>query len=1113
MSSFETDNSYKDYGLVSKIEHGYSNKMLVNKEELLDVLDLENAGGVIQGPKGDAGKDGTTPHIDEETKRWFIGDYDTGYVAVPNIIDIPAIPVALSQLINDENFIKNTVDNLLNYYRKDEVYSKLEITTLMGNLNTISVAIVEQLPESDISATTIYLIAIADNVYSQHMYIKGEWADFGNTDINLENYVTVQAMQDALKLKAEVNHTHEGLHTHDNKAVLDQITQESIQKWNNTFSGKYNDLTGLPNIPVVTNDLTDDLKAGYDEAVAKTHSHSNATVLNKFSEATDGNVLYNGKVISSGGSGEGGTGDYNDSINKPKINSVELVDDKTAQELGFSTVATSGEYGDLNGLPVLATKLSDLQDDVGFITVTVDNLVNYYTKNQTYSKAETNELINNISTLGVLIVETLPTNNISTNTIYLIKIAETNVYEQWMYINSIWANMGSTEISLSNYYTKSQVDSLLANKISVTAGMGLSQENFTTYLKNKLEGLNNYVLPASRPDRLGGVMVDGITTATDSFGNLVVRFPEQKTEINDSATVTNKTWSSNKISTEISKIDRSGATINDTAVNDYQTWSSKKLDEEFDGVAVIDDAIKGAANTWSSNKISSEIGLAGNIANDINIAQKTVNTKGTKELLASEQSFTLPLPTTNGTPTISYMNRSIDLKESIENYSFLHIQLALKSTGNYYKTLVNTVDISSVVYNNSDTRVGGDGSAFFLDNGVQTDIAGSFGQYNQMFTAWFKTPTKIFIELAVNPVKLTGFNEIAIVSIKGVNVENVTIDPVEYINTAQGIEDTPVGHILSFMGKTAPKHYLSCDGAEYNIVDYPYLAQYIKDQFGTFNFFGGDGTTTFRVPDLRNEFLRGYHGTKSEQLSRDIGMHQNATIIPGWYNNGYGTGIAVGLSSSDIDKTNNTVNRAEETDHDEMGNYGYLQFTGKIETAATPIRSFTARPGNTTVLYCIKYEPTYFMNIVGLVEESTLWEGNIGNTTTTQTRTFIDLTDSIMNYDKIGFFFRAAITTGSNRPQYKEIPPSVIKEIIDKKDSTYTISLCWGYSNTTDYSDISINSTVTKLEFAQVQSYVTKIVGIKYKSFQGQGGIGGCDCPTYTNDEIREYVEGILNGN
>ena len=77
----------------------------------------------------------------------------------------------------------------------------------------------------------------------------------------------------------------------------------------------------------------------------------------------------------------------------------------------------------------------------------------------------------------------------------------------------------------------------------------------------------------------------------------------------------------------------------------------------------------------------------------------------------------------------------------------------------------------------------------------------------------------------------------------------ITIDPVEYVDSTKGIEDTPVGEIIRTIGNKTPKHYLMCDGSTHNIADYPYLAQYFKDTFGAINVFGGDGTTTFAVPD------------------------------------------------------------------------------------------------------------------------------------------------------------------------------------------------------------------------------------------------------------------------
>lgn len=60
------------------------------------------------------------------------------------------------------------------------------------------------------------------------------------------------------------------------------------------FSGSYNDLGDQPSIPTVTNDLTDELKSDYDEAVTNSHTHSNSAVLDRLSESDTGALLFDG---------------------------------------------------------------------------------------------------------------------------------------------------------------------------------------------------------------------------------------------------------------------------------------------------------------------------------------------------------------------------------------------------------------------------------------------------------------------------------------------------------------------------------------------------------------------------------------------------------------------------------------------------------------------------------------------------------------------------------------------------------------------------------------------------------------------------------------------------
>ena len=66
----------------------------------------------------------------------------------------------------------------------------------------------------------------------------------------------------------------------------------------------------------------------------------------------------------------------------------------------------------------------------------------------------------------------------------------------------------------------------------------------------------------------------------------------------------------------------------------------------------------------------------------------------------------------------------------------------------------------------------------------------------------------------------------------------------------------PTGAVMYYAGLAAPDGWLACDGTVYNIADYPALAAFFAANYGANNYWGGDGTTTFGVPDWQGEFLR-----------------------------------------------------------------------------------------------------------------------------------------------------------------------------------------------------------------------------------------------------------------
>ena len=79
-----------------------------------------------------------------------------------------------------------------------------------------------------------------------------------------------------------------------------------------------------------------------------------------------------------------------------------------------------------------------------------------------YTKTDVNDLISGLTAgINLTIVETLPTENIDTNTIYLVLKTEAyldDYYDEYMYINERWELIGNTRVDLTNVYTKAEID-------------------------------------------------------------------------------------------------------------------------------------------------------------------------------------------------------------------------------------------------------------------------------------------------------------------------------------------------------------------------------------------------------------------------------------------------------------------------------------------------------------------------------------------------------------------------------------------------------------------------------------------------------------------------------
>ena len=83
----------------------------------------------------------------------------------------------------------------------------------------------------------------------------------------------------------------------------------------------------------------------------------------------------------------------------------------------------------------------------------------------------------------------------------------------------------------------------------------------------------------------------------------------------------------------------------------------------------------------------------------------------------------------------------------------------------------------------------------------------------------------------------------------------------------------PSGAVLYFAGQTAPAGWLKANGAAVSRTAYAALFAAIGTTYGA-----GDGSTTFNLPDLRGEFMRGWDDGRGIDSGRAIGSAQGDAI-------------------------------------------------------------------------------------------------------------------------------------------------------------------------------------------------------------------------------------------
>lgn len=85
----------------------------------------------------------------------------------------------------------------------------------------------------------------------------------------------------------------------------------------------------------------------------------------------------------------------------------------------------------------------------------------------------------------------------------------------------------------------------------------------------------------------------------------------------------------------------------------------------------------------------------------------------------------------------------------------------------------------------------------------------------------------------------------------------------------RGLFVLPAGMVLFFATAAAPVGWLICNGATVSRADFPILYSAVGEMYGA-----GDGISTFKLPDLRGEFLRGADLGRGIDSGRALGSFQ-----------------------------------------------------------------------------------------------------------------------------------------------------------------------------------------------------------------------------------------------
>ena len=350
------------------------------------------------------------------------------------------------------------------------VATKTYVNDAIANISTFSVTIVTELPATGQSNIIYFLGTQAP--YTEYMWINGAWEVIGSTSTDLSNYYTKSQVDNKISpLTTDITNLNDlvtGLENDVveingnistlNTTVAGKADQSALTSLSNTVAGKANS-----NEVVKTNvSGSQSIQSTLECAGLKVNATrpSNSDQYNPILSDTSTN---GGPIISITSNG-----DY---IIGPKP-VAGVATNKDCLYLN----SYSNNIGGSRRPRVITGSTHSTYEEIAYKSDIPD----------TYTKSQIDSKIAAIPTLSYQVVSALPTENISTTTIYLLarssSSSQPDVYDEYLYVNSQWEIIGSTSTDLSNYYTKTEVDTKLGGmSLSVVTALPETPDENTIY--------------------------------------------------------------------------------------------------------------------------------------------------------------------------------------------------------------------------------------------------------------------------------------------------------------------------------------------------------------------------------------------------------------------------------------------------------------------------------------------------------------------------------------------------------------------------------------------------------------------------------------------------------